>query len=184
MNTAYSTPDIAAVVQEIVNRPGWVRNNEMAFFIQSAPGSSSDSTKRRVADSEDGAAGPNLASRLRVTWTTEKTDPQNQWVGLRFNNVGIPQGAKITSAYLEFVPTQDDAGELEVEIGAYDIGNLPEFTNADYGLFATLNSFGVNSVSWSSSVAMDFSRFSAAAAKTSLCHSESAASSLRSLVRG
>ncbi len=144
----YSSPDITPIVQEIVNRAGWADSNDMAIIIEHAPASSGDNAKRRVAYSEDSAAGPNEAPRLRVTWTTETTNPENQWVGLRFNNVGIPQGATIESAYLEFVPTQDDAGDLQTEIAAYDIGNLPAFTNADYGLFATPSTLGFLSKSW------------------------------------
>ena len=147
-NDAYQTPDIAPVLQEIISRGGWVEDNDLAIIIEHAPLSVGDNNKRRVSYTEDSAAGPNEAPRLRVEWTTEKTASENQWVGLRFNNVGIPKGAKIESAYLEFVPTQDDAGELEVEISAYDTGNLPPFSNADYGLFATPTTLGFVSKSW------------------------------------
>jgi type IV pilus assembly protein PilY1 len=142
----YQSPDITAIVQEIINRPGWVPDNEMAFVIQYAPGSATGSNLKRVAYSHN--RDSDRAPRLRIDWTTEKTNPENQWVGLRFNNVGVPQGAKIESAYIEFVPTQDDAGDLEVEISAYDIGNMPEFTNVDYGLFAVPTTLGFRSQTW------------------------------------
>ena len=32
LNTEYNSPDIAAVIQEIINRPGWVSGNAIAIF--------------------------------------------------------------------------------------------------------------------------------------------------------
>jgi type IV pilus assembly protein PilY1 len=143
----YKTPDITAIVQEIINRPGWVPDNDMALTIQYAPGSATGDSLKRVAYTHN--RDSDRAPRLRIDWTTEKTDPENQWVGLRFNGVGIPQGATIESAHIEFVPTQDDAGELEVEIMAYDIDNMPEFTNAYFGLTSGVpTTMGITTETW------------------------------------
>ncbi len=49
--TLYNSPDLTSVVQEIVNRAGWSRGNEMAFYITT---SSASGTRR--AYSEDGSA--------------------------------------------------------------------------------------------------------------------------------
>jgi uncharacterized repeat protein (TIGR01451 family) len=54
----YSTPDLSAVVQEIVNRPGWASGNSMVFIIA---GSGS-----RSADSHDGS--PSTAPLLHIEW--------------------------------------------------------------------------------------------------------------------
>ncbi|HSV41706.1 MAG TPA: hypothetical protein VLI04_23270 [Nocardioidaceae bacterium] len=46
------TPDLKAIVQEIVNRPGWLNGNAMAFMI--------DGTGRRTAEAKDGLGGARL----------------------------------------------------------------------------------------------------------------------------
>ena len=53
------TPDLSAIVQEIVNRPGWLENNSMAFII--------DGTGIRIAEAFDGV--PEAAPLLCITYT-------------------------------------------------------------------------------------------------------------------
>ena len=50
----------------------------------------------------------------------------HQHVGLRFQNVPIPQGATITNAYLQFTADETDDDPAEIIIRAEDIGNAPE----------------------------------------------------------
>jgi hypothetical protein len=57
----HQTPDIKAIVQEIVNRPGWSSGASMVFSI--------DGTGRRVAKSYDG--DPAAAPLLHITYTTQ-----------------------------------------------------------------------------------------------------------------
>jgi PKD repeat protein len=56
VGTTYDSPDISAIVQEIVDRPGWNSGNAMAFMIWSDPGETSE----RVSESYDGTYGPEL----------------------------------------------------------------------------------------------------------------------------
>ena len=56
----HQSSDIASVVQEIVDRPGWSRGNAMAFVVEGSG--------RRVAESYDGEAG--AAPLLVVDYTT------------------------------------------------------------------------------------------------------------------
>jgi hypothetical protein len=58
--TAYNSPNLASIVQEIVNRPGWAGGNSMAFIITG--------TGSRSADSYNGNAAN--APKLVVTYTT------------------------------------------------------------------------------------------------------------------
>lgn len=51
------------------------------------------------------------------------TSNENQHVGLRFQNVTIPNNATITNAYLEFSADEDDASETIVYIAADDADN-------------------------------------------------------------
>jgi hypothetical protein len=55
---AQRTPDLSSIVQEIVNRPGWQRNNAVSFII-----SDTGSTNKRVADTLEGGAPAILSIR-------------------------------------------------------------------------------------------------------------------------
>jgi hypothetical protein len=52
----------------------------------------------------------------------------NQAVGLRFQNIAIPQGSYITKAYLEFVVDETGSSTTVVEIRAQDINDAPAFS--------------------------------------------------------
>ncbi|MDH3475616.1 MAG: M12 family metallo-peptidase [Rhodospirillales bacterium] len=61
----HESPDLAAVVQELVDDPGWRSGNAMVFLLSG--------TGRRVAASYDGdAAG---AATLRIEWTAPSNSP-------------------------------------------------------------------------------------------------------------
>ncbi|MFA6899692.1 MAG: PilC/PilY family type IV pilus protein [Desulfurivibrionaceae bacterium] len=61
-NTTYQSPDIKAVVQEIVNRTGWLNANEMAFII-----TGNSSNNKRTAYSHDNTAAN--APLLHIVYT-------------------------------------------------------------------------------------------------------------------
>jgi hypothetical protein len=54
----------------------------------------------------------------------------NQIVGVRFTNVGIPQGANITNAYVEFTVDETSTGSCSLTIKAQDTDNAGAFTSA------------------------------------------------------
>lgn len=58
---AETTPDLAAVVQEVIDRPGWADGNALALFIQGASGGS----LLRWASVESA----NAAAALTITYT-------------------------------------------------------------------------------------------------------------------
>jgi hypothetical protein len=124
-NTYYDSPDISAVVQEIVDRPGWAAGNAMAFKLdgdevqhiygysydygtgQYAPEleieySMYDSLSVQVSASSDDC------DHDSVTWDTTTTYFYLDWDnpartdqsdGLRFASVAVPDGATIVQAY-------------------------------------------------------------------------------------
>lgn len=61
----HSTPDVAAAVQEIVDRPGWSSGNALAIIISG--------TGRRIPESYDGL--PSGAPKLRVTFCPSGASP-------------------------------------------------------------------------------------------------------------
>ncbi|MCB0851249.1 MAG: PKD domain-containing protein, partial [Bacteroidetes bacterium] len=58
-------------------------------------------------------------------------DGPSQTVGLMFRNINIPQGAVITSAYLEFTVDEADSGPTVVDIYAENTDNSSDFTTAN-----------------------------------------------------
>jgi hypothetical protein len=68
---AYRTPDLKAIVQEVVDREGWVPGNAMAFIFQGQNQGPSDLENARewesyenIADPEDGGDGQNHPERV------------------------------------------------------------------------------------------------------------------------
>lgn len=59
------TPELSAIVQEIVDLPGWTLGNALVFII--------DGSGRRVAESFDGL--PNAAARLTVEYLVDVNQP-------------------------------------------------------------------------------------------------------------
>jgi len=142
---AYTSPDITKIVQELVTRAGWTNGNAMAFIVENAPGSVGDNDKRRNGRSYDNSTSQ--APILRITWTTEANPGGVQKVGLRFRNVGIPQGAVIKKAYLEFRPDSDaPTGDSYIDIYAHDVDNAPTFTGFDNDISKRSKTF--NMVDW------------------------------------
>ncbi len=118
----YATPNLNVLVQEIVNRPGWTSGNAMAFRLTRTPPSYNPYNYRgfRTAGEGDGPL-------LRITYQISSDD---QLIGLRFQNVQIPQGATITQARIDFTSASDESGQASFRIHAEDHDNSPAFTTA------------------------------------------------------
>jgi hypothetical protein len=140
------TSDISAIVQEIVNRPGWSNGNALTIIVSGSG--------KRVAVSHD--KDPARAASLHVEYTLDGgsisdirvanilddaeegedgsiqrhssdlelgfNKSEQQTVGIRFNNVNIPQGSTITSANIQFQADETDsvATNLVIEGEATD----------------------------------------------------------------
>jgi len=130
---AQRTPDISAVVQEIVSRPGWAEGNALALMMEGQGA--------RVAEAFEGepTMTPELVvvavreTSVAVTAGTDDVEElktngfmdidssdleliqdgsKNQLIGMRFNNINIPTGTKILNAYLQF--TCDEVGSKNI----------------------------------------------------------------------
>jgi len=55
------TPELGAIVQEVVDRPGWQQGNAVAFTIEGVPG-----TGRRTAEAKEGGRPPVLQLEYRM----------------------------------------------------------------------------------------------------------------------
>jgi hypothetical protein len=155
------TPDLTALVQEVVDLEGWAARNAITFGFMGEG--------IRVAESFEGAGASNpdqiptlyityeilpptgelyipIGSALddmeeradgTVDWdssdleiTQESTDQQ---IGLRFDNLKIPQGATITEAYIQFsVDETKTIDPFNVKIYTEDTIDSTSFQNQNY----------------------------------------------------
>ncbi|MBN1670496.1 MAG: hypothetical protein JXR37_05665 [Kiritimatiellae bacterium] len=81
------TPDLAAVVQELVNRPGWVSGNALVIMIRG--------TGKRVAESFEG--DPAGAPLLEIDYEPDPSDPDGDgipdaWELAHFGGTGVALG--------------------------------------------------------------------------------------------
>ncbi|MBV1878159.1 MAG: VWA domain-containing protein [Pseudomonadales bacterium] len=123
----YST-DISAIIQEIVDRPGWTNNNSLALILEKINGNG----VRTVESSESGLS---TAPTLRVTFTDPGAGPLStdfQFIGLRFNGVEIPQGATVTSANIQFAAATAGFDFSFLVFFGQDADNSPPYTGTDF----------------------------------------------------
>ena len=117
-NNEYASDDLAPVVQEIVDQASWASGNAMAF-IQTNGGAG-----QRRAYTYNGSSS--RAAKLEVTYATSVTS-DDLIVGLRFQDIGIPQGATVTSAVIEFWPAATSSGVTDITIHGEDNNNAAPF---------------------------------------------------------
>jgi hypothetical protein len=143
------TNDLSSIVQEIISRPDWSKDNPLTILIENGGG-------RRLAASYNKESS--AAAKLYVKYTMTSTEPQvievriahkhddaeerddttvkrastdlelgfnkirKQTVGIRFGGVNIPRGSTITNAYIQFQAdeTNSDTTNLLIEGEATD----------------------------------------------------------------
>ncbi len=155
-----TTPNLATIVQEIVNRADWCGGDDMAFIIEGTAGG------LRMAWSRDASNGyqPNLRIQYEedsviagstctlttvskrivsslddveengssVSTTSDELNMQgSNAVGLRFTQLNIPQGANILEATLEFDPYYDNSGTGTYKIEIENADDAAVFTSSD-----------------------------------------------------
>lgn len=122
----YVTTDIANIIAELTNTAaGWVSGNTLALFIFDEAG---DSSKARIPYGYNN--DPNKAAVLEITYLDPAAPPEEQIVGLRFQDVGVPQGATIVSAELDFIaedPVLNSATNDVIRIEIEDADNAAPF---------------------------------------------------------
>ena len=153
--TNSTTPDIKSVVQEIVNRTGWVSGNAITFIIERVSGSGyrvprmydgyspsaalfhveyDDGSGAKALDVKivkgtDDAAG--ITGGFSTNWqasANKMADNGNGYgIAFRFENLGIPKTATITKATIRFVPYQTLGDPITVKISAHASDNSPTF---------------------------------------------------------
>ncbi len=57
-----------------------------------------------------------------------------QYVGMRFEDIHVPQGVTVTSAYIQFAVDETDSGETSVTVRGQAAGNAGEFSTSSHNL--------------------------------------------------
>jgi hypothetical protein len=168
---AQRTPNLAVIVQEIIDRGGWVQGGPIAFMF--------DGQGSRCAEAfESGAA---TAPKLVVVAVTEASvgmsvatddmeerpdgsldwdssdleigyegEGEPQFIGVRFPNVVIPEGAELVNAYIQF---NCDETKDSKNVAPFNVTIRME-DNANPGTYGVTNnsvtsrSCATNSVLW------------------------------------
>jgi hypothetical protein len=119
----YTSPDISAVIQEIVNRDGWTSGNAIVLFWED-DGSDTGSETRRAALSYDGS--PANAPKLEITYTLPEVPPAD----VKLEVFHLPEMTPVLTDNLTFcTPSPDyalDAGNYRVRGTATATGAVRE----------------------------------------------------------
>lgn len=155
--TAYNSPNLSTIVQEIANRPGWSSGNSMAFFISgtgsrsaaSFEGNASNAPKLTVEYTLPGGsfpANPNVTASLRHGATTiaNLTNPTYNsgtglltWTGSLNSPVTIPANAAIS-----LTVTTAESTPFTIQ---YDSQTKPSSVGFPVSSSATITSYAVYS---------------------------------------
>lgn len=144
-----STPDLSAIVKEIVDLPGWQSGNSMSFVISG--------TGKRRAWTYDGQS--NGAPKLFITYTHNSTTEEisnrvgvsaadvqiksgnlntsdsylelgraSNPVGLRFSGVAVPAGATIVKAEIKFLIYSGHSDSTNLTVNGIKLADAPDLT--------------------------------------------------------
>jgi len=82
-------------------------------------------------DAEERASGSMKFTSSDLELVDDGTKRPDQTIGLRFNGLDIPQGAIITSAYVQFQVDETDTGTTTLQIHGHDTDNALAFTSTN-----------------------------------------------------
>ncbi|MFT6086469.1 MAG: type IV pilus assembly protein PilY1 [Glaciecola sp.] len=173
------SPDISAVLQEVINRGDWCGGNSLNLIIEGTSVSASSGRQTSSLESGDGIT-PQLIVTYDETTATgcmrerliyqinsqaenaeERSDgndstgteltfrrDSNEYIGLRFANVNIPNNATILDAYLEFTAYQNGtSGGASMIIQGVNEDHPNDFS--PYYRYMQRNKSKTSAVTWS-----------------------------------
>ncbi len=135
-NNTVTSPNLSLIIQEIVDRPGWVSGNNMVLFMRTLDG------YRDFESCRDSCA---KAPKLRITYTMDNTRIP-KLVGLRFTDVRIPQGAEIRRAFLDFTAAATSNEAMHAIIRGENAADSVTFAEANNNISARPRT--ANGVDW------------------------------------
>ncbi|MEO0436026.1 MAG: PilC/PilY family type IV pilus protein [Pseudomonadota bacterium] len=128
---SYDTPNIASVVQEIVDDPAWDPNSgedDLVFFFDAHPTILSTGFRFNLANDFFFTVAPQLYVEYYEGATAPVTEVTN--VGLRFDNLNVPRGATVTDAFVTFTSDRDFSDTHALSIDIEETGNGTSFSSS------------------------------------------------------
>ena len=109
--------------------PSWPESSKSSLRLQMLLQSPSTAESRPV---------PTMPKSSPLAWSPDQHRPRtrartrrgNQTVGMRFQGIAVPQGATITSAYVQFQVDEVSTDAASLNIAAEDTDNAATFTTA------------------------------------------------------
>lgn len=151
----YSAPDLKTIVQEVVNRSGWVSGNALVLVAHGSADGARDlgimdfdfsATRTPNLEIDYTPPSPSVAIDLTVGASADdafessagvvsitstplgNVDDTNEWGGVRFANVTVPKGATVTQAILSFGIGNVTEAEPDHTFYGDDADNSGQFT--------------------------------------------------------
>lgn len=168
------TPDLSTIVQEIVDRASWTSGNSMVYIIEGTghrtaeafdksggtpallhveysggPAGGLDIYVTSSSDDAEEVAGFGLINLTSSDLEMVNDSGHDQIIGMRFENIEIPQGATISNAYLQFVIDESNDETTSLTIYGEDLDDPPTF--ADSMLNISSRTKTTASVAWNAS---------------------------------
>ena len=155
------TPDLSAIIMEILSRPGWTSNNAIAFivtgttnfkrvakaynvspsqapllFVEFTSGSPYGILERRVNAGNDDAEENLVTGSVSISSSDLEliNDGTDQRVGVRFKEIGLPKNTVVTRAYIQFTAHETSAGSGTLSLRCQAADNAPAFTTTQYDI--------------------------------------------------
>ena len=122
-----TTEDLTAIVQEIIGLPGWASGNPMVFIIDPTTTGGARGAHTFNGSGSDATRRPELV----ITFSTGPATTDTQLIGMRFNDIAIPQGATVNSAVIEFSPSEPLTADINVDITGELANDAAAFTTAN-----------------------------------------------------
>ena len=133
----YMTNDISAVIQQLVNQPDYNPNDAVVLLLKHFSGMEGLEVNRFFTNGQP-SAYPINPPNLTITYAESNLTVHPTRVGLRYENVLIPQGATIESAHLLMAaanPNNED-DQLTLDINIEDNTNPAEFSQGNFHMSA------------------------------------------------
>lgn len=156
-DATYQTPELKTIIQEIVDRAGWVNSNSLVIVFNLTSGTgrrrgtgyslggsttspllhveythiTSASDVIAVAAGTDDAEEVDWSGDVSLTGTSASFE---NYTAFRFQALNIPQGSIITAADIEFAAAFADSGSCSVEIFCQDTDDAATFTSGAHDI--------------------------------------------------
>ena len=129
-NRRYYSPDVSNILQEIIDQDGWSENNAVAFIFDHQSGYyRSGYLYKNNRSNTRGLNG--RASVLEVTYSADGGDAVQHTVGIRFQKVAIPKGARVTNAQINFTAAETNADPVTLLVEVQNSGDAQAFSAQD-----------------------------------------------------